>query len=690
MGNSLKQHSRLARILAFGAATACAVTLGSTTAMAAPPSPDTSFPGAVPSWAKTANDQGAAAADTTVEGEIFLPLRDAKGAEAFAQAVSSPDNRAYKQWLSPQQWIARFAPTKADSDAVVAQLTSMGLTISAVPDSRQYVVFRGTADQVNKAMATQLHNYSVGGKTLVGPSTAPSLPVAIAGKVSGVTIDSSRFMTHPDSKKQGDDNSSAGVKPSTSQVDAAAPDKSATVSTQCSTYFGQYIAAIPAAYGKTTAPTFICGYTPQQLQSAYGLGDVKGVHSDNRGNHGNAADGKGQTVAIIDAYASPTMLADVNQFSRDNNLPQMNSSSYREISATPSQFVDQAACGFPSGWQGEEALDVDSVHGLAPGANILYAGAFNCGAGIDVAMSKILDNKLANIVSNSYGNVGEALPADAIKGQVNIHLQAAGEGIGLYYSSGDNGDENARLGYTSPDFPASSPWATSVGGTSLAVDKRGNYQFETGWGGILDKIVTNPDGSKSYTSPLPGTTYGGGAGGGVSAVFDQPFYQRGVVPNSLAQGKRVSPDVSSLADPYTGYTIGLSPINDDSTLSTDPYTTVTYGGTSLASPLTAAQVAVAQQVTGQVLGFANPVLYQVAKDSPKVFNDVRPLAQQPVLAYTSRTSGNQYLLTMDHDTSLVTAKGYDDVTGVGSMSYRLAAALADHGHGHGGGHGNND
>ncbi|GAC1499511.1 MAG: hypothetical protein NVS2B15_22140 [Pseudarthrobacter sp.] len=294
-------------------------------------------------------------------------------------------------------------------------------------------------------------------------------------------------------------------------------------------------------------------------------------------------------------------------------------------------------------------------------------------------MSKILDHKLATIVSNSYGNAGEALPADAIAGEVDLQLQAAGEGIGLYFASGDSGDEAARLGYASPDFPASSPWVTAVGGTSLAVGKTGNYVFETGWGNRLDKIITNTDGTLGYESPLPGTRFGGGAGGGVSAVFAQPAYQAGVVPSSLAKGHRVSPDVASLADPYTGYTVGLSTINNDATLSTDPYAAVTYGGTSLAAPLTAGQMAVAQQIAGETIGFANPALYSLAQSNPDAFNDVQPPAGPAALAYTSQTTGNRYLVSLDHDTSLATAKGYDDVTGVGSMSYRVAAAIADHG-----------
>ncbi|ABY25106.1 peptidase [Renibacterium salmoninarum ATCC 33209] len=235
------------------------------------------------------------------------------------------------------------------------------------------------------------------------------------------------------------------------------------------------------------------------------------------------------------------MLADINQYSKDNGLPAMDNKSYRDIGAKPAEFSDEAACQFPSGWQGEQSFDVDSVHTTAPEANILYVGGFNCGGGLDVAMSKILDGKLANIVSNSYGNVGEALPQDVIEGTLNIHLQAAGEGIGLYFSSGDNGDQAAKLGYASPDFPASSPWVTSVGGTSLEVDKNNRYLFETGWGNRLNKVITNPDGSKAYAGPQPGPVQGGGAGGGVSAVFDQPVYQKGIVPDSLANGHRVSP-----------------------------------------------------------------------------------------------------------------------------------------------------
>ena len=198
--------------------------------------------------------------------------------------------------------------------------------------------------------------------------------------------------------------------------------------------------------------------------------------------------------------------------------------------------------------------------------------------------------------------------------------------------------------------------------------------FETGWGSVRDQIV---DGA--YVSALPGAEFRGGAGGGVSAVFAQPAYQKGVVPRSLSLGQRVMPDISSLADPYTGYVIGISPINNDSTLTTDPFTIQTYGGTSLAAPLSAGQMAVAQQVSGKTLGFANPVIYSTSRQQRGTFTDVTSPRRQQALAFTSPSTGNQYLVSMNLDTSLTTTKGYDNVTGIGSMNYGFALAISRHG-----------
>ncbi|MDJ0354904.1 S53 family serine peptidase [Paenarthrobacter sp. PH39-S1] len=632
------------------------VGLTATAAMAAPTPSNQAFPGSVPGWATAANDLGTAA-DTSVEGEVFLSLRNVDAAIATATAVSTPGSGSYKQPLSPQQWIQRFSPTQADVDAVVAHLKAKGMTITDVPASRQFVVFRGPAGRMGSAFGTELHLYSHGGASLLAPAAPPSLPAALAAKVQGISIDQSRLLTRPDLVKQDE--------PSANRFAAAAP----VLATPCSNYWDQNTVTVPPAYaGNTRYGTYICGYKPAQLQSAYGVADYAKA----------GIDGRGQTVAIIDAYASPTIVEDVNTFSSAAGLPVLDGSTYEQIVPAPSEFTDQAICQEPSGWQTEQTLDVEAVHGLAPGAKVLYVGGTNCNAGLDVAMATILDGGLANIVSNSYGNVGEDVSADVLAGEVNEHIQAAAEGIGLYFSSGDNGDERAKLGYTSPDFPASSPWVTAVGGTSLAVGQNGNYLFEAGWGSSLQGIVKDSAGNLSYAGPLPGT-FRFGAGGGRSAVFDQPAYQRGAVPDALANGHRVSPDVAAVADPYTGYQTGFRPIIDDTTLATGPYENVTVGGTSLASPVTAAQMAIAQQLTHSTVGFANPTVYLLARYASFLFRDVQPQTPRQALAFTRPSTGLSYLISTDTDTSLTTAAGYDDVTGVGSVSLNLATLLARQG-----------
>ncbi|SDQ70264.1 Subtilase family protein [Curtobacterium sp. UNCCL20] len=654
-GRTTPSRSTTTRTTAIALTTA-ACTIGAVLFAAGPADAATrhTLPDSTPAWATSANDAGTVAASTDVEGEVYLPLQDQRGAEALATAVSTPGTAQYRKPLSPAAWIKRFAPTKADADQVTGYLRAQGLTITAVPASHEFVVFRGAASVVNSVLGVSLHEYQHAGRTLVAPSSAPSLPASIAGLVSGVSVDQGRLLTHPELVQQGETPATSTPARSLKQQATGATG----IQAKCSQYDGQNTATVPAAYGKTSVHTFACGYVPKQIRSAYGVDGLaaKGVQ------------GQGQTVAIIDAYASPSIVHDTNSYSAQNGEPALTSATFQQRIPSPSEFTDQVLCQQPSGWQGEETLDVQSVHAVAPAAKIFYVGGTNCGGGLDVAMSKVLDQGLANLVSNSYGDVGENVPLSSIRGQENLHIQAAGEGIGLYFSSGDNGDESASLGSAQPDFPASSPWVTAVGGTSLGIGKNGRKTFETGWGDVLDQIVSSDRGNV-YSTPLPGGLVGGGAGGGRSTLFAQPAYQKGVVPASLAGGQRVSPDLAALADPYTGFSIGIRPITDDTTLATGDFVNETYGGTSLASPLTAALSALVQQSTHTRLGFANPTLYATYRAAPSAFSDVRPPSSPIALAYTSATSGKDYLVTLDRDTSLTTARGYDDVTGLGAVSF---------------------
>ncbi|WP_223227682.1 S53 family peptidase [Leifsonia xyli] len=425
----------------------------------------------------------------------------------------------------------------------------------------------------------------------------------------------------------------------------------------------------PAAYnGQTKYSTDLFGYTPKQLRSAYDLSSLSA----------RGINGSGQTVVVLSVYASPMLVRDANSYSLRNGEPGLTAATYHQIVPKLSEFTDvgEGKCGSPSVPQTEQTVDIETVHAIAPGARILYVGATNCSAGVDLAMSKILDNKLANIVSNSYGFDEKTYSSGSFQRQVNLELQAAGEGIGLYYASGDYGDNSSPSEAPSVGFPTSSPLAIAVGGTSLAIDKDGRRMWETGWGNREDLIMKNTDGSLVLDQTPPGPYFYGGAGGGASTIFTAPDYQRGIVPLSLSKGHRASPDISGLADPFMGFQIGYRPIINDDTLETGPYKTESRGGTSVATPLVAAHVALAQQAIGATIGFANPALYALNRVLPSVFQDVLPQNPPQALVHTDSANGYTYLVSFDQDQGLKTEKGYDLVTGLGGVSFELFKQLA--------------
>ena len=659
-----RAHRRLPVALTVIPAVLAVVLLGVTPARAADA---VAYPGSVPNWATAANDAGSAPADETVEGELYLYLRDLPGAEALAAAVSDPASPQYGQWVTPAQWIDRFSPPEDVYDALVAYLEDAGFTVTGTAKSRLFIVFRGTVDQFDSSFGASLHLYDVSDRRLVAPSAAPALPADLAVRVSGMELDQGRTLTHPDvvgDVETGSDSSAAQAPGATIPASLDIP---------CSTWFGEHSVTLPPAYGRTEFPTGVCGYVPAQLRSAYGIPGTGAPEPVSTGSSGGLT-GAGQTVAIIDAYASPSIVEDVNTYSSRHGEPPLQEGQYSQL--VPKEFYDEEACAFPSGWQVEQTLDVEAVHGLAPATDVLYAGGFNCAGGIDVALAQILDDGLATIISNSYGYAGEAVPPDVVRGQENHHLQAVAEGIALYYSSGDSGDEAADLGTRQPDYPASSPWVTSVGGTATGIAEDGTVAVETGWGTYRDLVVRDDaTGELGYAEPPPGE-FAAGAGGGRSAVFAQPDYQKGIVPDSLAGAMRVSPDIAADASPVTGFLIGIRPIADDTTLATGPYEEDRYGGTSLSSPLVAAQMALVQQVTGRRFGFVNPALYRLYRAAPELFRDVVPPRAPFALADTSRVNGNPYLITEGMDTSLTTTPGYDDVTGLGAVSFDLLRRMA--------------
>lgn len=641
-------RSPLTRSLALVAAAALATAFASTAPADAAPSSVT-IPGTAPT-------QPAGASSSAVPGSqrlsfsVQLKMRDAAAAERLATTVSAPGSASYGHYLSPAQFNARFAPTVQQVGAVSAYLSSAGIAVGSVPGNRRFVPASGTAAQIRTAFGVQLRDYTVGGKTVLDTDRAATLPASLASDVLTVTGLNTGVRARPGLVGR-DRVGAAGPAGRTS-----APRH--TIDTPCSTFWAQHSATMPPAYGQRTGfPTAICGYDADQLRGAYGLTGPAAV----------GRDGRGTTIAIVDAYNLPTMRADANRYFRSHGERPFAGGQYRTL--LPSSYSLQNVCGAP-GWNTEQALDVETVHGVAPGADVLYVAGRSCSYdGLIDPLNTIVNGHLADLISNSWGFFGESTsPASVIAATHQVLVQAAAEGIGSYFCDLDNGDTLANgSGVAEPVYPASDPMTTGIGGTSLAVGAGNGYDFETGWGNTRAGVTYSADGTPTgYYPALPGTFYIG-TGGGVSSLFTQPAYQRGVVPAALSRqaggrAMRVEPDLSADADPYTGYALGYT----DPT--TGQWTTPTYGGTSLATPIIAAVIAIGSQGRRTPVGFANPLLYSIRRGA--AVHDVRPTAVPVAVAFTSSLSTSlcyqSCLITEDRDTTLRTTYGYDDVTGLGS------------------------
>jgi subtilase family serine protease len=587
--------------------------------------------GSVPSWAKASSLKGAASASDPVTFRVYLAWRDPDGAAALARAVSDPRSASYGKVLTPAQFRQRFAPSEADVKAVKSWLTDQGFDVVYTPANNHYVAAEGTVAQVESAFAVKLGEYGVAGKTLRAPSSELSVPSSLSAVTAVVGIDQSAQLVHTD--RVGTD---------------AAPSPGFRNAPPCSTYWAEKIATDQPDYQGAKQPYVPCGATPAQLRGAYGVAS-------------SGYDGAGQTVAVIDAYASPTIAADVDEYSSRHGLPTLKPGQFSQVVAPGTYNHKESPAQDPQGWYGEETLDIEAVHTMAPGARIVYVGAPNNYQDLDAALNHVVDRRLAQIVTNSYGFSSEFLPPGYIKPYNDTFIQAAIEGIGLYFSSGDGGDEVANVGIASVDWPASSPWVTAVGGTSLGVTQANGYVGETGWGTLRARLANGAWGTPTFQ-------YGGG--GGTSRLFAEPSYQQGVVGNDLATRwgapGRVVPDVAMVGDPNTGMLVGQTQTFSDG-VSYDEYR---IGGTSLSSPLFAGVMALADQAAGTPHGFANPALYSA---SANAFRDVsgNPLSAAVVrVDYVNGENAadgtSTTLRTLDSTGTIKVRPGYDDVTGRGT------------------------
>jgi subtilase family serine protease len=371
------------------------------------------------------------------------------------------------------------------------------------------------------------------------------------------------------------------------------------------------------------------GLSPAQIQAAYDLGPLlrRGI------------DGKGQTIVIVDSFGSPTIGHDLAVFDQQFGLP-----------PPPSLRVIQPAGAVPpyrrsgtrTGWAGETTLDVEWAHVMAPGAKILLAEtptAENEGRTgfpqIVPAEEYVIRHHLGGVISQSLGATEGTFPSAAAIRQLRGAYQLAARPayrVTVVASTGDNGAAgqtyNMRSYFTTPQagWPASDPLVTAVGGTQLDLASNGTR------GG---PDVAWPD-----------------SGGGRSAVFARPAYQDGVA--GVAGRQRGIPDISMDAACPSAVAVFGSYLGA-------PSWSVACG-TSLAAPLFAGIVALADQQAGHTLGLINPALYTMAARHDRGIVDIRQ-------------GNNSWRFTSRGETHLVrgfTARpGYDLVSGVGTVDAAL-------------------
>jgi subtilase family serine protease len=605
--------------------------------------------GSTPKWLSKAHKASATSSSEKVSFGVLLGLRNEAGAEAALQAISTPGSASYGKWLSNQAFDSTYAPTKASVSAVQSWLKGQGFTVTQTLPSGQFVEASGTAAQVEKTFGSKLNNYSYQGKTVRSNNSELSLPsgtsATVTSAVAGVVgIDQGSELKQPADTLPGPPPGARyGVQP-------------------CSAYYGQKIATDkPSAYGKKQ-PYTVCGYGPQQYQSAYGESALLKA----------GVTGKGTTVAITDAYAAPTIYQDAQKYSQVHHQPGFSKGQFSQITPSANGYDNESLCG-PQGWYGEETLDVEIVHAMAPGAKIKYVGAADCLSGLDDAWASAIDNHVANVITNSWTDGVDDL-ADLTQAYVDFYqqysLEAALTGITVNFSSGDAGDHTAGgtdLAAKTVEFPADLPYVTGVGGTSVLIGSKGQHLAEYGWQTDYSQLTNG-----AWT-PAPPGVYSSGGGGGTSVLFKQPWYQKGKVPASISEvnGKtpmRAVPDISAAGDPNTGFEVGETQVFPDGTY-WDQYR---IGGTSLSSPLIAGVVAVADQFTHRSLGFINPLYYKLL-GTPALHDITAP--KSPVAQVRTNyansldnSQGKTYELgTIDVQSStLHDTKGYDDETGVGT------------------------
>ena len=580
--------------------------------------------------ARSEFESGAAPADLALEHMqlvLTASLERQQALVSFLESVHDPASPSYHKWLTPQQFGESFGVGAADVAKVSAWLESYGFQVTRVANSKTVIEFSGNAGQLQNAFHTEMHRYMIGGVAHWANASDPQIPAALTPVVAGVA---------------------------TLHTFRKAPQ----------------IAKMQAEVAKVTGsgPQFSAGGTEYALAP----GDFSTIYNINPV-YQSGITGVGTTIAVVSR--SNITLQDIvdfrNAFGLAANAPQV--------------IVNGVDPGKVSGDDDEAVLDTSWSGAVAPAAavKLVVSGSTNASDGVDLSEEYIVDNNLADVMTESYGDCEANYTQAEAQFYSSLASQAAAEGITYTVAAGDSGaegcddpgSETLATGGISVNVLAATPYNVAVGGTMF--NENGNYGAY--WGSAnsanrssaltyIPENVWNESCLAAACGASNASIYAGS--GGVSALFAKPSWQKGVA-GIPSDGKRDLPDVSM-----------TSAIHDFYLLCLDGGCTQRRGGgyfsgisgTSAATPSFAGVMALIVQYTGARQGQANYKLYPLAASETLAFcnaSDTATLPASTCIFHDVTVGNNAVPGEVGYGTSMAdygAAKGYDLATGLGSVN----------------------
>src|SRR6185437_3422900 len=514
---------------------------------------------------------------------VWLKGRNPEGLEQLLTNMYTPGSSQYHQFITPAQFEANYAPDPSNLVTVTNYLTGQGLRVISVPSNRAFVQIEATVTQAEQAFNVHINQYSLNGKEYYSNDRAIILNTNVASIISTIS---------------GLDN------------------------------FYQ----VQSPHTTTKLPRIKSGelqdgaYTPQQLQSAYGVDQLLKSNID----------GSGQVIAIYTVNDDKLIESDFNFYNTQFHLPLCTSVSgcfakfnqYGEGSPLPEIPYHLDAS--------EVRIDIQLAHSLAPGAKIyLFEADDNTVTDMGITFNTIISKNLAKVISASYVVGGNTEFRDSPL--ESIFKQGAAQGVNINFASADYADNTHPYGESgikppSVMYPASSSWVTAVGGTYLTLTSYNGYKIETGWADPLNVQSGSTGGlSKYYTAqPWQSAAIGLMTAGGYDGLIGT---------------RRAVPDVSMVGGSnmmiYNTYYFPTDPWEHD-------------GGTSAACPLFSAIIALADQKRAEQsqppIGLVTEQLYTMAYDVRQKMAPITNIVA-PSATKTSVLTGGPH---------------WNDITGLGS------------------------